>query len=182
MTSITAPVPSSRFAHHPREVAAAVTLRGGAAALVAPPGGERPGSDTSITTACGALVTRMALIEFLADPSAPAAAALVPYDPFAERELRALHGIGPEPDRSRVRRAGERCVEAWRRWERDLDAGDDPVGVAGALALGAWCAWALGSRLRAQTRARYALDIVPDDPLASFVLRATEVGHGPSWS
>lgn len=136
----------------------------------------------TVTTACGALATRFAMIAFLADPGVPDARQVVPFDPFRDPTPPALSGSGPEPVRARLRTAGDRCASAWRvcRSAGPPD-GDAAVGAAGALALGAWCAWAIGSSARAEVRARHALDTHPDDPLAWLVLRAVRVGHEPEW-
>lgn len=182
MTSSQTAVPASRYPVHPREIAAAVTLRAAAAALVAPPTAPLTASGAvAVTTACGALATRIALVEFLADAQPPEPAALVPFDPFGPSTLPGLQGLGRMPDRDRLRTAGDRCVDAWRRWSSDVDTADDVRGVAGALALGAWCSWALGSTARALTRARYAIDLVPDDPLAGLVLRTASADRAPAW-
>lgn len=182
MTHTQTAAPTSRYPVYPREIAAAMTLRPAAAALVAPPTVPlTDGAGVAVTTACGALATRIALVEFLSDPDTPAPPSIRPFDPFGSSTLPGLHGVGPGPDRGRLRTAGDRCVEAWRRWRLGPGACDDVIGVAGALALGAWCSWALGSSARAITRARYAVDLVPDDPLAGVVLRSASADRGPSW-
>lgn len=172
------------YVRYPREIAAAVTLPVAATALVAP-GTEppSPGGRAAIGTACGALATRMALIRFVASPAGGAHPASVqPFDPFHEPAPLALHGLGPSPDRDRVRIAGDRAVAVWHGWTAQGSPRDDRRGVAGALALGAWCAWALGSSARAEVRARYALDVVPDDALAGLVQRTCAAGSAPAWS
>ncbi|MCL9664996.1 hypothetical protein L2091_07110 [Curtobacterium albidum] len=175
---------------YPREIAAAVTLRAACAALVAPsPDGDAVVADAlarpqavAVVTACGALATRFAMVGFLAARGRPDPRAVVPFDPFRDPTPPALGGSGPEPDRSRVRLAGDRCAAAWRTWRADGAVGGDvAVGAAGALALGAWCAWALGSSARAEVRARHALDTRADDPFGWLVLRAVRSGHGPAW-
>jgi hypothetical protein len=199
--------PADPYIRHPREIAAAVTLRAAAAALVAP--GGRPSSAAgcaAIRAACGALATRMALIRFVAQPSPPAASDdrppdvvridsgpidsgpfdvrpvdIVPFDPFHDPTPPALHGAGPTPDRDRLRVAGDRCVAVWHAWTAEGSPRDERIAVAGALALGAWCSWALGSAARAEVRARYALDTVPDDALAGLVLRTVLARSGPAW-
>jgi hypothetical protein len=168
------------FVRHSHEIAAAVTLPSGARALVAT-GPLTAAGSIAVTTACAALSTRVALLRFLADPDADEPIGITGHDPFTEPLPPALLGRGPVPNRERVRRAGDRCVEAWRRWSQDRDSGQSVVGVGGALGLGAWCAWALGSDLRATTRARYALDLRGDDPLARLVLRSCSVGVRPAW-
>ncbi len=182
-------IPSSTRSEHdrtvryPREIAAAITLRAACAALTAgPPDGRVPDTGTiAVLTSCAALATRFALLEHLADPTDPDPRTVVPFDAFADRLPPALIGSGPEPDRARLRVAGDRAAHAWRVWR----AGDDPEGcargAAGALSLGAWCAWALGSGARAQTRAVYALETAADDPLASLVLRMVRCGVAPAW-
>lgn len=184
----------STLVRWPREIAAAVTLRAACAALVAPhhdgvtdadrvdpPELDRPRA-VVVTTACGALATRFALVAFLAAPDEPDPRGVVPFDPFRDPTPPALGGAGPVPDRARLRRAGERCASSWRVWRADGAAGGDVgIGAAGALALGAWCAWAVGSSARAEVRARHALDTRPDDPFAWLVLRAVRSGHQPVW-
>jgi len=169
------------YQHYPREVAAQVTLGAAGAALTAavPPG---PGACVAITTACAALVTRLGLVEYLGVVADRAADAVVrPVDaPFALPER--LYGRGAPPSAERLAEGGERCVAAWRRWATSAGtAADDPRGVAGALGLAAWCAWALGSTARARTRARYALDIDHTDPLAELVVRWCRNRQGPTW-
>ncbi|PZF14731.1 hypothetical protein DEJ25_03505 [Curtobacterium sp. MCPF17_011] len=165
---------------HSHEIAAAVTLPSAARALVAP-GPLTTAGGIAVTTACGALSTRVALLGFLADPDADDPIGISGHDPFTDPMPSALLGSGPEPDRDRVRRAGDRCVDAWRQWSGDRDSGQSVVGVGGALGLGAWCAWALGAELRAETRARYALDLRADDPLAQLVLRSCTLGIRAAW-
>lgn len=189
---------SSTHARWPREIAAAVTLRAACAALVAPSTGGPAGQDEPVdheldqeldrrravvvTTACGALATRFALVGFLAACDDPDPRTVVPFDPFRDPTPPALGGGGPVPDRARLRVAGARCASAWRTWRADGAVGGDVgIGAAGALALGAWCAWAVGSSARAEVRARHALDTRPDDPFAWLVLRAVRSGHEPAW-
>ncbi|ROS73184.1 hypothetical protein EDF24_3294 [Curtobacterium sp. PhB130] len=171
------------YVRYPREIAAAVTLPVAATALVAPgTDPPSPGARSAIGTACGALATRMALIRFLAAPTAGERAAGVrPFDPFRDPTPLALHGQGPSPDRDRIRIAGDRAVAVWHGWKAQGSPRDDRRGVAGALALGAWCSWALGSSARAAVRAQYALDTVPDDALAGLVQRSCAAGSAPSW-
>ncbi|PZF59845.1 hypothetical protein DEJ23_02235 [Curtobacterium sp. MCSS17_008] len=173
---------------YPREIAAAVTLRAACAALVAPPpaGASADQLDrrraVAVVTACGALATRFAMVGFLADRRGPDPREVVPFDPFRDPTPAALGGSGPEPDRARLRLAGDRCATAWRAWRTDGGpSGDVAIGAAGALALGSWCAWAVGSAARAEVRARHALDTRPDDPFAWLVLRAVRSGYGPAW-
>lgn len=167
----------------PREIAAAVTLPAAAAALVAPGDGPlRATAATAVVTACGALATRMALVDFLAAPGVRDPRTLRAFDPFHDDTPPALSGIGPRPSRSRLRTAGDRCVEAWRTWHVQDGPADGTAGAAGALALAAWCAWALGSAARAETRARYALDVRDDDALAGLVLRSVLADSRPTWS
>ncbi|PYY35207.1 hypothetical protein DEJ16_08305 [Curtobacterium sp. MCJR17_055] len=180
METTTISTTTDPYTRHTREIAAAVTLPAAARALVAPEDLSASGA-VAVTTACGALATRLALVRFLADPGPMDAADVRPLDPFSEPTPSALHGSGPEPDRDRVRTAGDRCVEAWRRWTRSSDSGLSEIGVAGALALGAWCSWALGSELRATTRARHALAVRADDPLAGLVLRTCRAGARAAW-
>lgn len=176
VTEALLPLPVRRFSH---EIAAAVTLRPAAAALVAPNGTPPP---ALVATACAALVTRLTLITFLADPDDPAASAIRLHDPFADPVPDALHGLGPTPDRARLERAGDRCVDAWRSWSAG-DAPDlDRRGVAGALGVAAWCSWALGQPHRAVVRAGHALDVSPTDPLAGLVRRTCDAGVGPAWA
>ena len=165
---------------HSHEIAAAITLPSAARALVAPASLTAAGG-IALTTACAALSTRLALLAFLADPDTDEPTGIRGHDPFTDPMPPALLGSGPEPDRDRVRRAGDRCVEAWRFWTQDGDSGQSVVGVGGALGLGAWCAWASGSGLRAETRARYALDLRDDDPLAQLVLRSCTLGVRTRW-
>lgn len=167
---------------YPREIAAAVTLPAACAALVAP--GDSTfahAASVAVATACGALATRIALVRFLGTPGHPDPRSVVVFDPFHDEMPPALGGFGPEPDRARLRLAGDRCAEAWRRWRTEDPSADTATGAAGALALGAWCAWALGSSARAQTRAQHALDTRSDDPLAGLVLRSVRAGNGPAW-
>jgi len=168
---------SLRYSH---EIAAAVTLPSGARALVAP-GPLTAAAGIALTTACAALSTRLALLAFLADPQADEPIGITGHDPFTEPTPPALVGSGPEPDRERVRRAGDRCVDAWRLWTQDRGSGQSVVGVAGALGLGAWCAWAVHAEARAATRARYALDLRSQDPLARLVLRSCTLGVRAVW-
>lgn len=167
---------------YPREIAAAVTLPAACAALVAP--GAPPlarAASIAVLTACGALATRLALIGFLTAPDRPDPRTVTAFDPFHDPTPPALCGFGPEPDRARLRTAGDRCAEAWRRWRAEDPTADTSTGAAGALALGSWCSWALGSAARAQTRAQYALETRADDPLAALVLRSVRAGSAPAW-
>jgi hypothetical protein len=123
----------------------------------------------------------MGLLRFLADPGPVHTTTVSAVDPFTEPMPSALLGRGPAPDRGRVRSAGDRCVDAWRVSLAEVGRGRPDVGVAGALALGAWCSWALGSELRATTRARYALDLAADDPLATLVLRMCRLRRRAAW-
>lgn len=173
---------------YPREIAAAVTLRAACGVLVASSSAGEPAdrvdrrSAVVVVTACGALATRFALIGFLADPRGPDPRGVVPFDPFRDPTPPALGGSGPAPDRVRLRVAGDRCAAAWRSWRADgAPPGDVAIGAAGALALGSWCAWAVGSSARAEVRARHALDARSDDPLAWLVLRAVRSGYAPAW-
>ena len=168
------------FVRYSHEIAAAVTLPSGARALVAP-GPLTAAAGIALTTACAALSTRLALLAFLADPQADEPIGITGHDPFTEPTPPALVGSGPEPDRERVRRAGDRCVDAWRLWTQDRGSGQSVVGVAGALGLGAWCAWAVHAEARAATRARYALDLRSQDPLARLVLRSCTLGVRAVW-
>jgi hypothetical protein len=188
MDTQTPTVPHTAFVRYPREIAANVTLRAAAAALVAP-GADPPSRGASIatTTACAALQTRLALMELLADPAIadPAEAAVAvgglrAVDAFAGTPA-ALNGDGVRPAMGVLRRAGDRCVAAWRRWSLDRDAPDDPVGVGGALAVAAWCSWAVGEYDRAVVRARHAQDVCATDPLAQLVLRVCRRGLEPAW-
>jgi hypothetical protein len=174
------PDSTTTFPRYSHEIAAAVTLPSGARALVAP-GPLTVAGGIALTTACAALSTRLALLAFLADPDVDEPTGITGHDPFTDPMPPALVGSGPEPDRERVRRAGDRCVDAWRRWSQDRDSGQSVVGVAGALGLAAWCAWALGSEARARTRSRYALDLRGDDPLAHLVLRSCTLGVRAAW-
>lgn len=168
------------FVRYSHEIAAAVTLPSGARALVAP-GPLTAAAGIALTTACAALSTRLALLAFLADPQADEPIGITGHDPFTEPTPPALVGAGPEPDRERVRRAGDRCVDAWRLWTQDRGSGQSVVGVAGALGLGAWCAWAVHAEARAATRARYALDLRSQDPLARLVFRSCTLGVRAAW-
>lgn len=178
-----------QYVHHPREIAAAVTLTAAAAALVAPAAHRHPlgpaalssGQAAAIATACGALATRIALVRVIAAESGSAPRRVSPHDPFSQAPPLALRGRGGAPDRDRVRLAGDRCAAVWHAWKQQGAPTDERVGVAGALALGAWCAWALGSDAAAAVRARYALDTSPRDPLAALVLRSVRAGAGPTW-
>lgn len=167
------------YRHHPREVAAHVTLGAAAAALIRP--GEAPlgpGESVAVTTACAALVTRLGLLAHVVDVTRPVA----PVELWHERLPEALLGRGPRPDRDRVVVAGERCVAAWRRWATsEGSAADDVGGVAGALSLGAWCSWAIRNAAQARTRAQYALDVDPADPLARLVFGWCRARQGPAW-
>ncbi|KQO64692.1 hypothetical protein [Curtobacterium sp. Leaf261] len=171
--------PDTLYRYYPREVAAHVTLGAAAAALVRhddhPMG---PGESVAVTTACAALATRLGLLRHVVDPAVPA----VPFTVWHEQLPAALLGTGTIPDRDRVVVAGDRCVAAWRRWATSAGtAADDVGGVAGALALGSWCSWATRSAAQARTRARYALDVDPSDPLARLVLGWCRARHGPAW-
>ncbi|MDM7890377.1 hypothetical protein [Curtobacterium caseinilyticum] len=179
----------STLIRYPREIAAAVTLRAACAALVAAPRGDGAAPDELdrrraivVATACGALATRFAMIRFLAARGAPDPRRVAPFDPFHDPTPPALGGSGPAPDRARVRLAGDRCASAWRVWRADgAPPGDVAIGAAGALALGSWCAWAVGSSARAEVRARHAIDTRPDDPFAWLVLRSVRAGCAPAW-
>lgn len=182
MIPSTAHSPDGTAVRFPREIAAAVTLPAAAAALVAPGTGPCPKTGAiAIVTACGALTTRLALVTFLAARDLPDPRSVQGFDPFADPTPPALLGVGPEPDRARVRTAGDRCADAWRVWRAEDGMVDGAMGAAGALALGAWCAWALGSSARAETRSRYALETRADDPLAGLVLRSVLAGSAPTW-
>ncbi|WP_420367898.1 hypothetical protein [Curtobacterium sp. L1-20] len=179
VTSRTSPEAAVRY---PREIAAAVTLPAACAALVT----HRPGpllarEAIAVLTACGALAPRLALLAFLTARDRPDPRSVVPFDPFHDPTPPALHGAGPEPDRDRVRTAGDRCAAAWQWWRAEDRSADTAVGAAGALATASWCAWALGSGARAETRARYALETRSDDPLAGLVLRSVRAGSAPAW-
>jgi len=176
----TGTITGGTFLRYSHEIAAAVTLPSGARALVAP-GPLTAAAGIALTTACAALSTRLALLAFLADPQADEPMGITGHDPFTEPTPPALVGAGPEPDRERVRRAGDRCVDAWRLWTQDRGSGQSVVGVAGALGLGAWCAWAVHAEARAATRARYALDLRSQDPLARLVLRSCTLGVRAVW-
>ena len=160
-----------------------MTLRAACAALTDGPadGPLAPPAAIAVLTSCGALATRFAILEYLADPDDPDPRTAVPFDAFSDRLPPALTGSGPVPDRRRVRTAGDRAADAWRMWR----SGDDPHGsargAAGALSIAAWCAWGLGSAERARTRAVYALETAADDPLASLVLRMVRCEVGPTW-
>lgn len=167
---------------YPREIAAAVTLPAACAALVAP--GTTPLARTAtvaVLTACGALASRFALLAFVAARDEPDPRSVTTFDPFHDPTPPALRGWGPEPDRERLRVAGDRCAEAWRWWRAEDPSADTAAGAAGALAMASWCSWALGSVARAQTRAQYALETQPDDPLAAVLLRSVRAGSGPAW-
>jgi hypothetical protein len=182
MNAITLRSPSSLIVGRSREIAAAVTLPVAAAALVAP--GTAPltvRGGAAVSTACVALATRMALIRHVAAPADRVPTVVRPFDPFHDPTPPALQGTGPAPDRDRLRTAGDRCVGLWQDWRLLGCPDDDRLGVAGALALGAWCSWALGSPERARTRARHALDAVPDDALAGLVLRSVRARTAPAW-
>lgn len=167
---------------YPREIAAAVTLPAACAALVAPGAGPLPRTAAiAVLTACGALAPRFALIDFLAARDEPEPRGIVAFDPFHDETPPALRGWGPEPDRARVRIAGDRCAEAWQRWRTEDPSADTATGAAGALAIASWCSWALRSTARAQTRAQHALDTCASDPLAAVVLRSVRAGSGPVW-
>ncbi|MBT2503315.1 hypothetical protein [Curtobacterium sp. ISL-83] len=179
LTTRSVPDAAVRF---PREIAAAVTLPAACAALVAAdPAALRPAAAIAVLTASAALATRLAIVEFLAAPGSPDPRAVRSFDPFSDPMPAGLQGVGPEPDRDRLRRAGERATAAWQFWRTDDPAPDTTVGAAGALSIGAWCAWALGSSARAETRARYALETRADDPLAGLVLRSVLARSAPTW-
>jgi hypothetical protein len=172
--------PSTR---HPREIAAAVTLPVAARALVAPGGPTvRPAAAQAVITTCAALAPRIALLAFVGQRGRADPDGIRAFDPFRDTVPPVMRGTGPEPDRSRVRTAGDRCVDAWRWWVNTPDTAVSTLGVAGVLATAAWCSWALGSELRAVTRARYALEVRADDPLAALVLRTCRAGARPRWS
>ena len=167
---------------YPREIAAAVTLRAACAALVRPGSSALPRpAAIAVITACGALAPRFALLAFVSARDAPDPRTVTAFDPFRDPTPPALRGSGPEPDRDRVRIAGDRCAEAWQRWRADDLSADTATGAAGALAMASWCSWALGSVARAQTRAQYALETRPDDPLAALVLRSVRARSAPAW-
>lgn len=173
---------TSPFVRHPREIAAAVTLPVAAAALVAPGTALLDAAGRSaVATACAALATRMALVRFVGAASGPDLEAVRPFDPFVDPTPLALHGRGPEPSRDRIRTAGERSTAVWHGWKQQGSPRDERRGVAGAVALGAWCSWAIGSLTEAEVRSGYALDVVPDDALAVLVLRSARAGARSSW-
>lgn len=172
---------ASPYRRHSHEIAAAVTLPAAVATLVAPgPPTISAMGAAAVTTTCDALVTRMGLIASIADPDA-GVDDVRRFDPFHDETPPALRGRGPRPDRRRLRVAGDRCVAVWQAWRAEGESRDDRIGVAGAVAVGAWCAWALGSDLRAQVRAGHALDTWPDDPLALLVLRSVAARSAPTW-
>lgn len=182
MIPVTTPSRPTTEVRYPREIAAAVTLRPACAALVAPGTGPLSrAASVTVVTACAALATRLSLVEFLAALDQPDVRSVTPFDPFRDPTPPALCGSGPEPDRGRLRTAGDRCAEAWQWWRAEDRSADATTGAGGALALASWCSWALGSVARAQTRAQYALETSPDDPLAALVLRSVRAGSGPSW-
>ncbi|SDQ87163.1 hypothetical protein SAMN02800687_2908 [Curtobacterium sp. UNCCL20] len=179
VTTRTHPAAGVRY---PREIAAAITLPAACAALVAPGADPLPRAGAvAVLTACGALAPRFTLIAFLADPDHPDPRALTAFDPFHDPTPPALSGAGPAPDRPRLRIAGDRLAGAWQWWRTEDPSADTATGAAGALAMASWCAWALGSAARAQTRAQYALETRSDDPLAGLVLRSVRAGSAPSW-
>lgn len=184
MIPITTRSTHDQFVRYPREIAAAVTLRAACAALTARRTDRALGGPAAVAvlTACAALATRFAVVAFLGDPEHPDPRSVRPFDPFHDRTPPVLVGAGPEPDRERLRTAGDRAAEAWRMWHRGDDPDGTAAGAAGALSVAAWCSWALGSEVRARTRAVYALETVPDDPLAALVLRTVRAGNTPSWS
>lgn len=167
---------------YPREIAAAVTLRAACAALTGGPG-DRPllsSESVAVLTACTALATRFAIIAFLADSGADLRS-VRPFEPFHDETPPALLGRGPAPDPDRMRTAGERAADAWRSWRAGQDPDGWAAGAGGALALASWCSWAIGSAERARIRAVYALETVPDEPLAGLVLRTVRAGNAPVW-
>ena len=174
---------SGPFTRHPREIAAAVTLPAAARALVAPGAPTvLPTAAQAVITACAALAPRIALLAFIGQRDRTDPDGIRAFDPFRDVVPPVMRGVGTEPDRDRVRTAGDRCVEAWRWWVRTPENAVSRFGVAGALATAAWCSWALGSELRAVTRARYALEVRADDPLAALVLRTCRAGAHPRWT
>jgi hypothetical protein len=182
MNAIALRSPDSLFVGRSREIAAAVTLPVAAAALVAPGTAPlTPRGSAAVSTACVALATRMALIRHVGAPAGRTPSVVRPFDPFHDPTPLALQGTGPAPDRDRLRTAGDRCVRLWQDWRLQGCPDDERLGAAGALALGAWCSWALGSPERARTRARHALDTVPDDALAGLVLRSVRARTAPAW-
>lgn len=182
MIPVTTRVHPEAAVRYPREIAAAVTLPAACAALVAPGSSPLPPNGAiAVLTACGALAPRFALLAFLTALDEPDARAVTAFDPFHDPTPSALRGSGPEPDRDRLRLAGDRCAEAWQWWHAEDPSADTATGAAGALAMAAWCSWALGSVARAQTRAQYALDTRSDDPLAALVLRSVRAGSAPAW-
>lgn len=173
---------SSPFVRHPREIAAAVTLPVAAAVLVAPGTALLDAAGRSaVATACAALATRMALVRFIGAASGPDLRAVRPFDPFTDPTPSAFHGRGPAPSRDRIRTAGARCTAVWHGWKQQGSPRDERRGVAGAVALGAWCSWAVGALTEAEVRAGYALDVVPDDALALVVHRSARAGARPEW-
>ncbi|MFZ7088598.1 hypothetical protein [Curtobacterium sp. RRHDQ10] len=165
---------------YPREIAASVTLGAAARALARPSGGPLvSGECVAITTACTALRTRLALV---ADVGRPVGAASdVQLVTWVLPD--ALTGAGTAPSAMVLRTAGDRCVAAWQRWATSGGrAADDPGGVAGALAVAAWCSWGTRRCPEALTRASYALDIDPTDPLALLVQRWCRLGRRPAWT
>jgi hypothetical protein len=171
-------------ASSPREIAANLTLRAAAAALVAPADAwpMTAAACVAVTTACAPLQTRVGLVQCIAAPigtSPPCVA----YDVMQERVVPlCLSGVGPMPDRTRIEIAGERALRAWRRWAFDPDAGDDPFGAAGAAGLAAWCAWATGESVRALERASLALRIAPGDMFACLVENWVANDVRPAWT
>ena len=97
-----------RAVRYPREIAAAVTLRAACAALTDGPADEplAPPAAIAVLTSCGALATRFAILEHLADPDDPDPRTAVPFDAFSDRLPPALTGSGPVPDRRRRDRGG----------------------------------------------------------------------------
>ncbi|MET0812640.1 MAG: hypothetical protein ABWY03_06270, partial [Microbacterium sp.] len=81
-------------------------------------------------------------------------------------------GERPDPHRLQAALATVRRVAA-------LTTGD---ARAGALAIAAWCSWALGLSTHADSYARLALEAVPQYGLAEIVLAFTAAGHLPDWA
>lgn len=85
-----------------------------------------------------------------------------------------LWGEGAQPQPRRLVRA----LEVVRR----LAACAPQDAQAGALAVCAWLAWALGRSTHAEVHARHALDLDPEHGLAEIVLSFVAAGHLPDWA
>jgi hypothetical protein len=177
-------ISSAAYPRYSREIAAHITQRAAARALVERGRTFDRAASIAVSTTCAAFATRLGLVRFLGAPAAsnPSPWTCQPFDAFDDGGLPAeFHGIGPEPSRVRLRLAGDRSASVWHRWESDLGSAEYHRGVSGSLALAAWCAWSLDEPDVALERADLSLAADETDPVAALIIRRVSRGVRPAW-